>query len=286
MTVTGLKAQNALADRALNAYQENDYKTAMTLIDSAILIPAEAGSAYVWHLRGFIYKDYYKQIEKEDRLSTARPTAVESFLKSRELDASEEFLSLNNNNLKYLCITFFNDAVRLLDTTNYVISEKYYLDYKRNMLRAFPDTDFKKNDVDYYNVFAQILTRKYNPADVRSEEFFNMAIRVYENVIAIDSNNCTAHYQIAILYYNRGVDILLNLPDETDLEDIIKAQDLCLGLFLKSKPHMHKAWELTNCVGLKRIEIAEGLSGIYYQLNEPDKFKYWDEKRKRLQEED
>ena len=284
LVVATAGAQN-ITQRALTAYQENDFKKAMTLIDSAVAHPTESRSPYVWHLRGFIYKDYFKQVEKEDRFSGARQPAIDAYLKSRELDTNSEFTTNNNNNLRYLCYSYYNDAVRTLDTANYIQSEKYYQQYKQNMSAAFPGTDFTKNDIEYYNAFALILTRKYNPADVKSEEYFDMAIRVYKNVLELDTANCTAHYQIAILYYNRGVEILLNLPAETELEDIMKAQDICLQLFLESKPHMHKAWELTNCAGLKRIEIAEGLSGIYYQLNEPDKFKYWDERKKKILEE-
>ncbi|MBX7094391.1 MAG: tetratricopeptide repeat protein [Flavobacteriales bacterium] len=284
MTFLQAMAQGPFAEGALVAYQNNEWDKATRLIDSAIVSPSEAGDAFTWHLRGFIYRDVYKQVDKEDRYSKARPIAIESFFKSNELDKNNDFTARNNGSLKSIIVSYYNDAVRLMDTTNYAESEKFYNEYKKQTQRLTPGTDFTKSDVEYYNALATVLVKKYNRMDKGSDEFFNQAIRVYEKVVELDSANCLAHYQIGILYYNKGVEILLNLDPTTPLEDIVKAQETCVDLFLLSKPHMYKAWELQNCKDINPLEIAEGLSGIHYQLNEPDKFKYWEDLKKKLQE--
>ncbi|HAA00034.1 MAG TPA: hypothetical protein DEP18_03420 [Flavobacteriales bacterium] len=277
-------AQGPVAERALQAYQGNEWDKAARIIDSASVASGEAADPFTWHLRGFIYKDIYKIAQKENRNSTARAIAIESFYKSNELDKAGDFTQRNNGSIRSLVISYFNDAVRLMDTTNYMESEKFYLEYKRQMKRFAPATDFMKSDVEYYNAFATILVKKFNRMEKGADVFFNKAIEVYQKVIELDSNNCLAHYQIGILYYNKGVEILLNLDPTTPLEEIIKSQEICVELFQKSKPHMYKAWELQNCKDINPLEIAEGLSGIHYQLNEPDKFKYWEDLKKKLQE--
>jgi tetratricopeptide (TPR) repeat protein len=281
---TPVFAQGPIAERALVAYQGNEWDKAASIIDSAVANPAEASEAFTWHLRGFIYKDIYKIAEKENRNSAARSIAIESFYKSNEFDKSGDFVQRNNGSIRSLVISYFNDAVRLMDTVNFAESEKFYLEYKKQMLRFAPGTDFRKSDVEYYNAYATVLVKKYNRMEGSGDKYFDKAIEVYEKVIELDSNNCLAHYQIGILYYNRGVEILLNLDPTTPLEDIIKAQEMCVMLFQKSKPHMYKAWDLQNCKDINPLEIAEGLSGIHYQLNEPDKFKYWEDRKKKIQE--
>lgn len=284
IAVSGAIAQGPFAEKALLAYQSNEWEKAIRYIDSAVVSEQESGDAFTWHLRGFIYRDYYKQVEKENRNSKARPAAIESFYKSNELDKSGDFTPRNNGSLRSIIISYYNDAVRLMDTTNFMESEKFYLEYKKQMGKFAPESDFTKSDIEYYNAFATVLVKKYNRMDKSSDEFFKQAISVYEKVIELDSNNCLAHYQVGILYYNKGVEILLNLDPTTPLEEIINAQEICVDLFQKSKPHMYKAWELKNCKDINPLEIAEGLSGIHYQLNEPDKFKYWEDLKKQLQE--
>lgn len=284
LSLTQVRAQESYSNRALESYQNSDWKKAMTLIDSAILVDAEKNDPFTWHLRGFIYKDYFRQVEKEIRTSPNRQVAIESFKKSNELDKTGDFKSKNFGMINYLIVSYYNDAVRLMDTTNYVHAEKTYKRFKAELINVYPDTSVVKKDVEFYNALATIIVKKYNRMDSKSEEFFNTAITVYEKVIDLDSNNCLAHYMIGLLYYNKGVDIILDMDETTPIDVIMQKQDQCLELFLKSKPHMYKAWELQDCKAIDPVEILEGLSGIHYQLNEVDKYKYWLDLKSKMQQ--
>lgn len=282
--LAGTVTAQEYANRALEAYQNNDWKNAMMLIDSAIISPVEGNDPFTWHLRGFIYKDYFKNVEKEANNSTAREKAIAAFTRSNELDKTGDFTPKNNGNLNYLIVTYYNDAARLMDTTNYIRAEKFYQQYKDELTKMYPDTNLTRKDVEFYNAMATIIVKKYNRMDAKSEEFFNTAIKVYEKVTDLDSNNCLAHYMIGILYYNKGVDIILDMDETTPLDVIMEKQEQCLQLFLKSKPHMYKAWELQDCKAIDPLEIVEGLSGIHYQLNEPDKYQYWQDLKQKMQQ--
>lgn len=279
-----LRAQELYANRALEAYQNSEWTKAISLIDTAILVDGEKNDPFTWHLRGFIFKDHFKQVDKESRTSPSRQLALNAFKRSNELDKTGDFRSKNLGMINYLIVSYYNEAVRLMDTTNYVSAEKSYKKFKEELINVYPDTNVVKKDVEFYNALATIIVKKYNRMDSKSEEFFNTAISVYQKVIDLDSNNCLAHYMVGLLYYNKGVDIILDMDETTPIDVIIEKQEQCLQLFLKSKPHMYKAWELQDCKAIDPVEILEGLSGIHYQLNEVDKYKYWLELKAKMQQ--
>src|SRR5690606_23424687 len=96
-----------------------------------------------------------------------------------------------------------------------------------------------------------------------------------------DSNNRNANYHIAILYYNKGVDLILSLPPDADLPKIFETQDKTVELFLKSRPFMLRAYYLDP----KNKNVLQGLKGIYYELNDKQQIEFWDKKLKELEEE-
>lgn len=275
-------AQTPNSQQALELYQNNQLKEAMEKIDQAIADPAESSDAFVWHLRGYIYKDFFKTIEKESRNSLNREVAIESYMKSSELDTAKEYEKNNFINLRYLVTSYFNDAVRTMeDTSTLALSESFYLKYKAGVKRIGEKINENKTDVDFYNALGSRYVARYNRFDTLTVVHWEKAIETYKRVLELDPDNCLANYQIGMLYYNRGVDVIFSLDPETPLQEIMKAQDICLDLFMKSKPYLVKAWELKSCDNL--VEIAEGLSGIYYQLNMPDKHEYWKSVIKDLQ---
>jgi len=283
MVAAAAMAQNSYVEKAAQFFKEKNDAQAKIYIDSAILNENEAKDSYTWHLRGHIYKEYYLTADSSDRNSTARKISIESFDKSNTLDTKNEFIDNNNSNIKFLLNTYRSDAVKLMDTTNYMESEFFYNEFRTLTLKFFPTTDFGRQDVEYYNAYATQVYRTYNPyAPDSGSVRFNEVVKAYEKVISIDSENCLAHYQIAIMYYNKGVDLILNLDPETSIDVMNEVLDLCVSLFQKSKPHMLKAWELKSCKNI--TEIVEGLKGISYQLNEPEEFKKWEQEQKKLQD--
>lgn len=276
-------AQNSYVEKAAQYFKDKNDAKAKICIDSAILNENDAKDPYTWHLRGHIYKEYYLILDSANRKSTARKISIESFEKSNSIDYKNEFSDNNNSNIRYLLNTYRSDAVKLMDTTNYVESEYFYNEFRTLTIKYFPTTDFGRQDVEYYNAYATQVYRTYNPyAPDSGSVRFNEVVKAYEKVISIDGDNCLAHYQIAIMYYNKGVDLILNLDPESSIDVMNDVLDLCVSLFQKSKPHMLKAWELKSCKNIN--EIVEGLKGISYQLNEPDEFKKWEQEQKKLQD--
>lgn len=269
--VNTLSAQVSYTNKAILAYQESNFEVAMKYIDSALVDSKEKGDAYTWYVKGMIYKDHYKAKEATNNASKSREIAIQAFKTCVEFDSKKEHTQNSHINIKFLAGTYYNDMVRLLDTVNYMKAEPLYEKYKETMRIIDPNTNFVKTDKEVYLYMGRQISRKFDfKRENSTQQFFDEAIRTFEKVIALDSNDCSAHYQIAQLYYNYGVETILTLDDNTPLEKVIAAQDKCVVLFQKSLPHMKKALQLGNCKSKK--ELLKALMGIYYQLNEIDKY--------------
>jgi len=266
-----LQAQVSYTNKAILFYQENQFDKAMTYIDSALANSKESTDPYAWYVKGMIYKDHFKANQLNDANSPSRVTAIESFKKCMDLDASGDHKANAATNIKFLAGTYYNEMVRNLDTVNFEKAEPLYEKYKETMRMVSPDMDFTKSDKEVYLFLGAQISRKFNfKKETVTQKYFDMAINVFNRVIDLDSNDCNAHYQIAQLYYNYGVETILSLDDGTPLDKVIEAQDKCVALFQKSLPHMKKAYQLSNCKSKK--ELLRALMGIYYQLNEMDKY--------------
>ncbi len=98
----------------------------------------------------------------------------------------------------------------------------------------------------------------------QSTKYFEKAERLYKEIIKTDANNLKANYNLAILYYNKAVNIIDSMDPDQGIQEIDVVQEKCIPIFQQSLPHMLKAYELNP----KRKEVLEGLAGIYFALND------------------
>jgi tetratricopeptide (TPR) repeat protein len=101
----------------------------------------------------------------------------------------------------------------------------------------------------------------------QEEKYFKKSEALYKDVIKADANNSRANYNLAILYYNKAVNIIDKLDADSDLTTIDKIQDQCVLIFKQSLPYMTKAYQLNP----NKKDILEGLAGIYFALNDMPK---------------
>src|ERR1035437_6378586 len=106
------KAVMTLQNQALSA--DTRIKRALETVDNAITHPECANDGYAWYVRGFIYKDWYKTFEPQNKKSKTRLDAVEHLKKafvllSKDTNATaKEYRSAVKLTLKYLGSTFYN----------------------------------------------------------------------------------------------------------------------------------------------------------------------------------
>lgn len=270
MLVIPALAAIAQTDRLVAAYKflkEGQLDSAKAAIESAIKHPETSGDGQAWYIRGFIYKDIYRLREAENKQSPAREIAYSSFKRSIELDTSRSNRDGNVQTLMYIAATYFNDAASTMDTVNYKTAIKCFDKYKEVMSIIEPGNNLAQKNVEFYLAIASVYTDIYNANRKARLSFFDLAKAAYQTVLSIDPNNLSANYHMGILYYNQAVDIINQSDYDIDIVMLDKIQDNSIALFKQSLPFMEKAYQLDP----NKKETLEGLTGIYFSLNEFEK---------------
>lgn len=261
-----LIAQNKLSN-AIYALQNEELEKAQRLIDAAIVDTLFKDDSRTWYYRGNIYKELFKKMESDNKQSPYRITAISSFKKSYELDNGTEISVSSQKNLKYLASTIFNDAATSFDTENYLLAIENYNSYKEIMLYLEPETDFIERDIQFKLALATTYTMLSSKDSSNKELFLEKVKELYEEVLVLDSNNVSANYNMGILYYNKGADMVNNMDYSLDLEELNRIQEELYVIFKKSLPYMKRAYDLNP----NKEETLIGLQGIYYSMNDMEK---------------
>jgi len=247
--------------------QKAELDSAKKYIDLSTVDEDLKSAAKTWYYRGFIYKELYKKKEKSNKTSPLRLISIESFKKMLTLEGKDEFQESTFKILKYEASTIYNDAARLLDPENYKTAVSNFAIYRSTMLIINPSADLTSREVKFKLALASMLNR---PAATHSGLDSSQSYQIkalYLEIITLDPNNSAANYNLAILYYNEGADIINNMDYDMDIIKLNEVQDQCIGIFLKGLPYMKKSYELNY----KRKETLIGLKNIYYGLNDLEK---------------
>lgn len=256
----------AQPDALVNAnrkYQEGDLSGARTLLDAAVKDAEHAGAPEAWVLRGFVYKDLYKQAPQGLDAGLLRDEAMASLYLSTELDTAKEFSQSSLQAYDFLAKTMYNDAARALNELDHEKALMLYSKYKGSVLRIDPAHGFKERDVEFNNALGTVYTKLFNQA--REEQlWFDKAVSTYQHVMELDPQNYGANYNLATLFYNRGVYNIQQISAENDIPNIQRIQEVSREYFMLALPYMLKAFEMNP----KRRETLLGLEGIYYSLQD------------------
>lgn len=247
-----------LTSKALSFYKASQYDSAKFYIDQAIQSPEKTNSQ-TWQVRGLIYR----KLETDTDIQP-REIALESFIEARRLDVDGTYKQNIDQYLSNTIIRYYNDAVNMLNDNNLIESEKRYLRYKELYLQLIDATmNFNQSDIDYYNALGTGYSRKLVQTSGKEYEInFNLALGALKKVLDIDSMNYQANLNSAVIYYNRGADLIDNPDENTTIEELEKNIELSNQLFLKALPLFLRAYALTP----DSPDVIEGLTGIYWAL--------------------
>ena len=249
-----------LTAKAHAMFQAKDYDSAKVWIDSAI-VTKEKFNSQTWQLRGLIYRKL-----ETPQSPQYREVAIESFIEAREADTTGVYKEKINEYLTNTIIRYYNDAVNLLGEGKYSESERAYLTYKEKYrtLVVF-DENFDSRDVEFFNALGGGYTNQLSQITGKDYDIvFSLAINSLRKVLEIDSMNYLANLNMAVLYYNKGADLILNQAPDTPIEVFIENLATSEQLFLQALPMMKKAYEMNP----ESVEVIEGMAGIYFGLND------------------
>lgn len=264
--------------KALKSYQRDSLELAQSYIDTAITIPVENQDPQTWLIRGTIYFKLYRNVAQEE---SYLDVAEESYRRIIQLDSGKsELTGKAKTGLYNLSVQYYNTAVNTMNDKEYKQAEPNYKRYRELIKIARPNVDIEEKDIKFYNALGALTQNIYVSDKKGKPHMWQEAMDAYATTYALDSNNRSANYNIGILYYNRGVDLILSLPADAPMEKIFEVQDQTIELFLKSRPYLLRAYYLDPT----DEEVLIGLKGIHYELNDKEQIEYWDKKLKELKD--
>lgn len=258
-----------ITESAVKAFQGGDIDQAKDRIHFALASETEKNHPYTWCVKGFVYKEIYKNNAQASSKSPNREIAIEAIMKSMNLDTDKDYFELNDKALRFLATSIYNDVVlSTRSLTEYTLEEpeQFYKRYKEIMRFLDPNADFTQQDLELYRVLAEAHHRIYLKDPEKNSIYFDRCASYYEQALKVSPEDTLSNYNLAILHYNKGVYKIKKIDHSTEIFELITIQDECIELFKQSLPFMLKAHELDPY----RIEPLKGLRAIYKSLSEEE----------------
>lgn len=255
----------------LQKYQGGDLTGARQAVDRAVRSEMHAENPEAWLLRGFIYKDLFKGMTAGTQADEIRQQALESLYTCMAYDQPGTYKDNATQAYDFLVRSCFNDAAKALNAQDTERARKQFTDYKNAVLRLDPKANTIDKEVEFGNALGTVYTKQFNA--FRSDTIlFDRAVEAYVHVLELEPGNYGANYNLATLYYNRGVYNIQAISADVDIPTMAMIQMVSKEYFMKALPYMLKAQEMNPT----RRETLLGLEGIYYSLQDQvnaDKFR-------------
>ncbi|MCA6363921.1 MAG: hypothetical protein IM638_12855 [Bacteroidetes bacterium] len=263
--------------------QQGNPDSALVQINKHFAQPGTASDALGYFVKGQIYKELYKKYSPTEPLSWYLDSSF-AVLKQAQKYSTDSAQQVNiRRTLLFIASRYYNSAADRLDSANVDKARKCYDKYRIITLQADPKTNLTQTDIEFYlaleTLYEDIYTR--NRGNEKADPFFKLAEELLNKILVLDPNNYAAHYRLSLLYWNKGVDIILSIPLDASIPEAEQKQDEALMWFQKALPHAEKAYEINP----KRVETLIVLSGIYYSMNDFEKSKFFDQLRLELERE-
>lgn len=265
-----LRAQDPLVE-ALRHYQAGELQQARILVDEAVRSPAHTADPEAWLLRGFIYKDLFKNATDPDSADHVRDEALNSLHSTLVLDKDSTYRDNAVQAYEYLTRSCFNDAAKALNEMSEERALQLFARYKAAVLRLDRNAPVRVREIEFTNALGTVYTKRFNQ-DRTQLGWFDKAVGAYKQVLSMDPENYGANYNLATLYYNRGVYNIRNIGADDEIPSILEIQAVSREFFQAALPYMLKAHDMNPT----RRETLLGLEGIYYSLQDQessDKFR-------------
>lgn len=276
----GAQAQTDLVKTAAQQCEAGELSDARETIEDALRNPAVAKDPYAWFVKGYIFKELYKQRDNRDKYSENREIAVASINRAVELDKSGKYDDLIGKAAKYLAVSYFNDAVDATYNLTYQNQNEpeYFFKKYRSLYPLFdPDKDYTSEKIELYKALGSGYRKLYERNREQNQIYIDKAIEYYKKVLEMDPKDYQANYNIAINYYNQGAYKIRQVNYNTEIYELIMIQDESVKLFRQSLPYMLEAHSQRP----NRKETLKGLMAIYRSLSEEQKSNQY---KKRLEE--
>lgn len=259
-------AQFDKLERVMECIKAKDVNCAKNAVDSAFMSAEVRKDAQAWYYRAFVYYELAKK-EKSQINSAYRDTSLNAIRISNTLKPEVPVRDANQQILKKHSETYYNMSIKLLyDSVSCDRSALAYKKYKELYQMVDSTFDFKAKDIEYYNGVGAHFSELYG-ANTSKAEYGECAKIALMKVIDLDPKNVSATFNLGIIYYNQGVNLINSMDIDTPLDKLEVIQDNSTKLFKQSLPFMSKVYQLDP----KNQKALEGLRQIYQALNDTEK---------------
>jgi hypothetical protein len=267
-------AQANKVNKAVELYTAKKYDSALVVINEATQNPESVKDYNAWMMRGVIYKDLYKTSQINNVVSPYRDSATVSLIQSLQLDtanknAQKDFVL---KTLTYLANLYHNDIVKTLDTVNYQESLINFDKHKAIKKIIDPAFNEQKYNYDVYSSVGSMFEKGFEKT--MSKNLLDYANYYLLKAYEINSNTDFINKNIGVLYYNQAVDIIKKMDYDVPLDQLPVYQDQSVAFGKKALPYLIKANEINPA----DKAVVEGLAGIYYLLNDSEKYNEYKKK--------
>ncbi len=274
-----------LVEQAYLLYKKDSLTAAATLIDEYVSTKKGSTDNTAWHIRGFIYKNIYIKLDggQENLNSKAREEALKSFKKSVVYDEGGKYNVQNTKALKFLAVTYFNNASDIIlkqDPNTIEDANEYYLTYKETIVFLAPDTSLKENDVKFNLAMCTGHRKIYERDRIANSEHWDKSNEYLKTVLEIDAESFEANYSLGVSHYNHGAYTLEKLPETEGIIDMYEIMHEGTRSIELALPFMLRAYEIDST----KIEVVKGLRIIYFNLNKEKESQFYGDQEKELRE--
>jgi len=133
-----------------------------------------------------------------------------------------------------------------------------------NYLKKYPD------DVEVMLVAGTVYEKLFQQTPVKKDEYLLKRKNIYLQALGLEPDNVLANYNMGITMYNQAV-VLINQQTDLYNVDLLAFDNIieqCTRLFKEALPFIKKSHELMP----DNINTLKAMEGIYYNLNEREKY--------------
>lgn len=282
-------SQNPLDyEKALTFAKEARYDSARVCIDRYVAGSLAEKDADAWYLYGFIYQRMYRAYELEDHNSKFRLESKKGFEKSLAIDSSKDNVTRNREGFCSLSLSFYNSVVKSLTPKTYETAVLNFGYYKEVVPRCDSTTDVKKSEIDFLLALGTMFEDNFGAINdtVKCKTIdttaFIQAKESYMSILKIDPLNVKANYNLGVLYHNFAVKLLMNLPPDGNLTELICLQNRADELFKKAAPISVHMYGILKDDDPKKYDFAVLLLQLATNMNEGEKVDFYTKEIERL----
>lgn len=233
-------------NEAAKLCQAKNFDASIAEINLALASPTEQNDPYTWYVKGFVYKEFYKEKEQGQSNSKARIEALEALEKSMTLDVAGKHTVNIKSAMKFLASSYFNDALKRSKEVDVSNQEEVFMLFSqfRKWIRTVEvTTDLTPFEVQVLKSLGGRHYKLWEQNNQNTDEY-NAAVECFQKAVRLVPNDCQAYYNLAILNYNNAVYKIKRIDANSDIMQLIIIQDESVTLFKKALPFMEKAVEM------------------------------------------